>query len=55
MALTERLPIYRDVYKLIQLLFDYSRNFSGECKYTLGQDIKCESITLVCSIYRANR
>lgn len=55
MALTESLPVYRDVYKLIRLLFDYSRNFSREYKYTLGQDIKRDSITLVRSIYRANR
>ena len=55
MALTEQLPVYRDVYKLILLVFQYTKEFPREYKYTLGQDMKRDSITLVRSIYRANR
>lgn len=55
MALTEQLPVYRDVYRLILLVFQYTKNFPREYKYTLGQDMKRDAITLVRSIYRANR
>ena len=55
MALSHTLPIYIDTYKLILLLFERSSNFSREYKYTLGQDIKRDGISLVRSIYRANR
>lgn len=55
MALTEHLPVYRDVYKLILLVFQYTKPFPREYKYTLGQDMKRDAITLVRSIYRANR
>lgn len=55
MALAQELPIYRDTYQLILLLFDSTKHFSREYKYTLGQDIKRDAIQLVRSIYRANR
>ena len=55
MALTEQLPVYRDVYKLILLVFQYTKSLPREYKYTLGQDMKRDAITLVRSIYRANR
>jgi len=55
MALSHELPIYKDVYKLILMIFEHSKDFSREYKYTLGQDMKRDSICLVRSIYRANR
>jgi len=55
MALSHELPIYKDTYKLILLIFEHTKEFSREYKYTLGQDMKRDSITLVRSIYRANR
>jgi len=55
MALSEELPIYKDTYKLILLIFEYTKGFTREYKYTLGQDMKRDSIQLVRSIYRANR
>ena len=55
MSLTETLPVYRDTYRLIQLIYLRTRDFSREYKYTLGQDMKRDSIMLVRSIYRANR
>lgn len=55
MALTEQLPVYRDVYRLILLIYRYTRNFPREYKYTLGQEMKRDAIMLVRSIYRANR
>ena len=55
MALSHELPIYKDTYKLILLIFKRTKDFSREYKYTLGQDMKRDSIRLVRSIYRANR
>jgi len=53
--LSHELPIYKDVYKLILMIFEHTKEFSREYKYTLGQDMKRDSICLVRSIYRANR
>ena len=36
-------------------MFQYTKAFPREYKYTLGQDMKRDAITLVRSIYRANR
>lgn len=55
MALTEQLPVYRDVYKLIQMVFAFTKDFPREYKYSLGQDMKHDALRLVRSIYRANR
>jgi hypothetical protein len=55
MALYYDLPVFKDVYRLILKLFEYTRNFPKEYKYTLGQDIKRDGILLVRSIYRANK
>jgi len=42
MALYYELPVYRDVYKLILMIFECTKDFSKEYKYTLGQDMKRE-------------
>ena len=55
MALSHELPIYKDTYKLILIIFEQTKHFAREYKYTLGQDMRRDSIRLVRSIYRANR
>lgn len=55
MALYYELPVYRDTYKLILLIFQYTKDFSREYKYTLGQDMKRDAMVLVRGIYRANK
>ena len=55
MALSHELPIYKDVYKLILQIFEFTKDFPCEYKYTLGQDMKRDVLMLVRSIYRANR
>ena len=42
MALYYTLPIYKETYRLILLLFKLTKEFSREYKYSLGQDIKRE-------------
>jgi len=40
---------------LILKVFEFTKDFPREYKYTLGQDMKRDAIVLVRSIYRANK
>ena len=55
MALYYDLPVFKDVYKLVLKIFEYTKDFPREHKHTLGQDMKRDAIQLVRSIYRANK
>lgn len=55
MALHTTLPVYRDTYQLILKVFEYTKDFPKEYKYTLGQDMKRDALHLIRSIYRANK
>ena len=55
MALYYDLPGFHDVYDMVLLLFQYTKDFPREYKFTLGQDMKRDGLTLVRSIYRANK
>lgn len=55
MALYYSLPVYRDTYKLILLLYRLTKEFRREYKYSIGQDIKHDTMLLVRHIYRANQ
>ena len=55
MALYYDLPVFKEVYQLIMKIFEYTKDFPKEYKYTLGQDMKRDGIQLVRSIYRANK
>jgi len=46
--------VYKDTYKLILKIFECTKDFSREYKYTLGQDMKRDALQLIRSIYRAN-
>jgi len=54
MALYYDLPVFKEVYQLILKIFEYTKDFPKDYKYTLGQDMKRDGIQLVRSIYRAN-
>ncbi|MFK7995592.1 MAG: four helix bundle protein [Granulosicoccus sp.] len=55
MALYNELPVYRDTYRLILTIFECTKDYSEEYRYSLGQDMKRDALTLVRSIYRANK
>lgn len=55
MALYTELPVYKDTYQLILKVFEVTKDFSKEYKYTLGQDMKRDALRLMRSIYRANK
>jgi hypothetical protein len=46
MALYYDLPVYRDTYKLILKIFECTKDFPKEYKYTLGQDMKRDALQL---------
>ena len=55
MALYYDLQVFKDVYRITLLLFQYTKDFPKEYKYSLGEDIRRDIIVLVRSIYRANK
>ena len=55
MPLYDDLKVFKDVYQLILKIFEYTKDFPREYKYTLGQDMKRDAIVLARSIYRANK
>lgn len=55
MALYYELPVYKDVYTLIHLLYRYTKDFPREYKYSIGQDMKRDALQLVRGIYRVNK
>jgi hypothetical protein len=55
MALYYDLPIFHATYKLTLSIFELTKHFSREYKFTLGQDMKRDCLNLVRSIYRANK
>lgn len=55
MALYYDLKVFKDVYDLVLMIFNYTKDMPREYKFTLGQDLKRDAIVLVRSIYRANK
>jgi hypothetical protein len=55
MALYYDLPVYKDVYSLILILYRYTKEFSREYKYTIGQDLKRDALVSVRGVYRVNK
>ena len=47
MALYTELPIYRDTYQLILRIFEITKEFSKEYKYTLRQNMKRDALSLM--------
>lgn len=55
MALYTELPVYRDSYQMALKVFEYSKDFPREYKFTLGQEMKRDALQLLRTIYRANK
>ncbi len=54
MVLYKQLPIYRDAYQLLLEIYQVTNKFPRDFKYTLGQDIKRDSLGLFRDLYGAN-
>lgn len=54
MAQYKHLPIYKLTYELLQRVIEITKGFPRDLKFTLGQQIKNESIEMIVLIYKAN-
>lgn len=54
MAIYSELPVYKASYDLLVIIFDFSRQFTREYKYTIGEKLKSETVDMITNIYRAN-
>lgn len=52
--LYNQLPIYRDSYVLLTEIYQATNKFSRDVKYTLGQDMKRDALSLFRDLYGAN-
>ena len=53
--LTEKLPVFRTVYELISIIYDYVSKFPRQYRYTIGEKLTNESLGLFIFISKANR
>jgi hypothetical protein len=54
MGLHNELPVYKACYDLLIEIFQFTKEFSKEYKYTVGESLKNETIKLLILIFRAN-
>ena len=54
MVTYDELPVYKATYDLLLEMFRFTKDFSKEFKYTVGESLKKETIELITLIYRAN-
>jgi hypothetical protein len=54
MKLHSDLPVYKSTYDLLLGIFEFTKGFSKEYKYTVGESLKKETIDLLILIYRVN-
>lgn len=54
MSLHVSLPVYKASYDLLLVIFQFTKEFNREYKYSVGDSLKNETMGLLLSIYRAN-
>ncbi len=54
MGLHHDLPVYKLCYELFLEIFHLTKNFTKDYKYTVGENLKKETIELLTLIFRAN-
>ena len=54
MSRYDELPVYKATYDLILGIFRFTKDFTREYKYTIGEKLKNETLDLIILIYRAN-
>jgi len=55
MALFSELPVYKLGYDLLISIYERTKIFTREYKYTLGERLKNETLELLINIYKANK
>jgi len=54
LAQYNELPVYKATYDLLLAIFQFTKEFSKEYKYTVGESLKKKTTELLTLIYRAN-
>lgn len=54
MKLHSDLPVYKSSYDLLLEIFQFTKEFTKEYKYTVGESLKKETIDLLVLIFRVN-
>jgi len=54
MATYDNLPVYKISYDLLLQIFVFTKDMNREYKYTIGENLKKETMELITNIYRAN-
>ena len=49
------LPVYKDTYQLLRLIYEVAGKFPREHKFDLGQNMKRDALLLCQSLYKANK
>ncbi|MEI8096689.1 MAG: four helix bundle protein [Candidatus Moraniibacteriota bacterium] len=55
MATYDNLPVFKTSYDMLLELFKVSNNFSRDYRFTIGEQIKKETIEMMMCVYRANK
>lgn len=55
MALFSNLPVYKLGYDLLIAIYERSKLFTKEYKYTIGEKLKNETLELLLNVYKANK
>jgi hypothetical protein len=55
MALYSELPIFKKSYDLLLYVFQLTKLFPKEYKYTLGEKMKTELLDMIVSVFHANK
>ncbi len=55
MALFSELPVYKLGYDLLLAIYERTKLFTREHKYTLGEKLKNETLECLINIYKANK
>jgi len=54
MAIYTNLPVYKASYDFLLSIFVLTKNFNRDFKYTIGENLKKETLEMIANIYRAN-
>lgn len=55
MALFTELPVYKLGYDLLIVVYERTKTFSREYKYTLGERLKNETTDMLINVYKSNK
>lgn len=55
MALYFNLPVYKETYEMLLMIFQYSSKLPKDYKYTLGERLKSEATEVLVAIFEASQ